>query len=173
MGLELMMGLTAARGALDVLGQRSEAKAQAAAYENQARAEAHNAELARRRQEQIAERYAGEQRNVDAKMKLARGQTLAAAGNAGIEATSGTVQDVLAGNREAYRQESMELLAEQRNDNYTERLKEYDAREREQASRTAAGNVKRAAKGKMWGTILSTADSMWGIKKKYGKAKSP
>lgn len=156
--------LAAASGAMTYMGQRQEAKAQAAMYNAKAAADEQNARIQARQNEQVADRYADEQGKLDAKHKLFRAAAVAEAGASGLSGMSGSVLDIMGAGREAYKDDSLSLLANQRNDVYGGQLQEFNFKESSKANRTAAYNVRKQAQIAGIGTILGTAGKMWNIK---------
>ena len=115
-------GLTAAMTGLQMYGQRQQYKAQEAAYNAQAQAADANAKIMEQNQrindrkaENIADAYGYQQSKLDDKRRLVRGQIAAAQGAAGLTGV-GSGLDILGASNDAYYQDSMTLLQNQRND---------------------------------------------------------
>lgn len=157
----VIAGLTAISGALTYKSQQDQAKQQAAAYRAQAEADEQNAKIENRKQEQIADNYAQQQRQLRARQRLSEGQQRAAAGSAGL-GFSGSQLDILSSSIDAYKQDSMNLLTNQRNDNYSSRVQETNYLNSASANRAAASNVKKNARLQGLSTILGTAASIYG-----------
>ena len=150
--------------------QASMYRAQAQAAEYNAKLEEQNARVEARKQEQIAENYGEEQRRLRARQRLAEGQLRAQHGAAGRD-MSGSGLDILASGQEAYWQDQMTLLSNQRNDNYSSRAQQSNymrAAENQRANaesqRVAANNVLADADRQIgalgMNTILGTAASI-------------
>lgn len=157
----VIAGLTALSGAMTYKSQQDQAKQQAAAYRAQADADEQNAKIENRKQEQIADNYAQQQRQLRARQRLSEGQQRAAAGSTGL-GFSGSQLDILSSSIDAYKQDSMNLLTNQRNDNYSSRVQETNYLNSANANRTAASNVKKNARLQGISTILGTAASVYG-----------
>lgn len=151
--------------------QASMYRAQAQAAEYNAKLEEQNARVEARKQEQIAENYGAEQRRLRARHRLAEGQLRAGMGAAGLDSSSGSGLDILASGQEAYWQDQMTLLSNQRNDNYSSRVQQSNymraaenQRANAESSRVAANNVLADADRQIgalgMNTILGTAASI-------------
>lgn len=151
--------------------QASMYRAQAQAAEYNAKLEEQNARVEARKQEQIAENYGAEQRRLRARHRLEEGQLRAGMGAAGLDSSSGSGLDILASGQEAYWQDQMTLLSNQRNDNYSSRVQQSNdlrAAENQRANaesqRAAAQNVLADADRQIgalgMNTILGTAASI-------------
>ncbi len=162
--------LTVASGAMQYMGQRQEAKAQAAQYNAQAAADEQNAKIQARQNEQVADRYASEQQKLADRHQLFRGAAAAEAGGSGLSGMSGSVLDVMGAGKEAYNQDSLTLLGNQRNDIYGGQLQEHTFLQSASANRAAAYNVRKQAQVAGIGTILGTAASAWGVSKDWAGA---
>ena len=174
----LALALTGLTTGLQVAGTYQQSRAQAAAYEAQAQAAQQqadaayqNAKIQNKKGEIMAEQYARQQRDLDARRKLIVGQQTAAAGASGIAGNVGSPLDVYTASMDAWKQDTMNLLNSQRNDqwgnyvnevNYVNQGNAYTAQSsnlREQASAAkTAGNIS------MFGTLLGTAASLKGLK---------
>ena len=164
--------LTLATGLMSFQEQRTEAKSQANMYNAKAQADEQNAREQARRNEQIAERYAQEQQKLSTKHKLLAGNAAAEAGASGISGMSGSVLDLLSGSTEAYHEDSLNLLANQRNDVHAGQVQQYNFKESAKANRVAAYNVRQQGKMKGIATLLGTASSVYGLSKDFKAAKS-
>ena len=91
-----------------------QAKAQSAYYNAQADAAEQNARIADKQREQISDQYLQKQQ-LDARRRLVIGQHAAEAGASGLT-SSGSVQDMDASAIDEWRNSSMNLLGNQRND---------------------------------------------------------
>lgn len=80
-----MIALTAIQGINQYNQQKQQYNAQAAMYNTQAKLAENNARISQKKQEQIAEQYAAQQSKLNARMKLAAGQTAAQAGASGLQ----------------------------------------------------------------------------------------
>lgn len=165
------MGVTAALMGLkmisDVTSTRQEYKAQEAAYKAQAQAAQQNAAIAERQRQQQADAYAQKQGELNDRMRLARGQALAAAGASGATG-EGSVADILASSQEAYEQDSLNLLQNQRNDSWSSYVNQVNYLNQADAYNTAAKNAVKQGRQKMFATILGNAASIYGVGKDEG-----
>ena len=142
----LTLALTGLTTGLSMASQYQQSRAQAAAYEAQAQAANQQAEAARlqakyeqeqaeaqyqnariqnRKGEQIAEQYAEQQRQLDAKRRLTVSQQNTQAGASGIVGGLGSGLDIYNASMEAWNQDSLNLLNNQRNtiyDNYVQEV---------------------------------------------------
>lgn len=158
----LIAGLTALGGALQYRSQQQAAKQQEAAYRAQADAAEQNARIESKKQEQIADNYARQANQLRARQRLAEGAQRAETGAAGL-GFSGSAMDILSSGLSAYQQDQEDSLWNQRNDNYNSRVAQTNYLTQAANARTAAGNVKRAARWQGIGTILGTAASIYGL----------
>ena len=179
-------GLTAAMTGLQMYGQRQQYKAQQAAYNAQAQAADANAKIMEQNQrinerkaENIADAYAYQQGKLDDKRRLVRGQISAAQGAAGLTGVGSGI-DILGASNDAYYQDSMNLLQNQRNDIYSNRLENWNLENRKigylnQASayRLAAANVAQQGKLGMLSTLAGGALSIYGMKGSSGNKTVP
>lgn len=156
---------------------QAQADTQASMYRAQAQADAYNAKLREqeakveaKKQEQIADQYGEEQRRLRARQRIAEGKLRAQTGAAGLD-MSGSSSDILSSGQEAYWQDQMTLLGNQRNDNYNSRVQQSNyLREAEnnrnsaESNRAAASNVLADADRQIGAlrtsTILGTAASI-------------
>lgn len=157
----LTVGLAAFQAMNNYMSANAEGKAQEAMYNQQARIAEVNAESERRKQERIADKYAQEQRVLDDKRRLARGQVAASAGASGMT-TAGSGLDILSSSESAWQQDSKNLLANQRYDNESSRAAETNYTQSALNAMSAAANAKRASRQKQIGSILSGAASIYG-----------
>lgn len=164
----VMAALVGLQTALSMYGQHQEAKQQQAMYQAQAQAAQQNAAIISKQREQQAEAYAQKQSKLNDKLKIARGQALAAAGASGLTA-DGSVLDAIGSMEDEHKQDSMNLLQNQRNDSWSAYVNEVNARNQANAYMAAADNVKTAARRKMLGTLIGGAASIYGLN---GKGKS-
>lgn len=166
---------TVASGVMTYQAQQSQAEAQAAAYEaqaknyeNQAHAAQASANQEAKKQEIIADNYAREGRELRDRRRLVQGQQRAQTGAAGIQ-FSGSALDILSAGNNAYAQDQMTLLSNQRNDNWSSRINQTnflnDKASFEVSSRNAmksAEYTRDMAKQQGLATILGTATSVAG-----------
>jgi len=164
--------------------QAEAARLQAKYQQEQADAEYQNARIQNRKGEQIAEQYAQQQRQLDAKRRLVTGQQNAQAGASGIVGGLGSGLDIYNAGMDAWNEDSMNLLNNQRNSMYDNYLKEVNLRNSgnalvaqsantniqarqydRQASnlRAQASAAKTAGNWAMVGTLLGGAASMYGM----------
>ena len=210
----LTLALAGVTTGLQMAGQYQQSRAQASAYEAQSKAAEQQAEAARlqakyqqqqadaeyqnariqnRKGEQIAEQYAQQQSKLDAKRRLVAGQQAAQAGASGIVGGIGSGLDIYNAGMDAWNQDTLNLLGNQRNamyDNYLQEVnlrnagnamvaqsantnlqaKQYDAQAynlRQQASA-----AKSAGNWAMFGTLLGGAASMYGMRGAGGSSSS-
>ena len=152
-------GLTALGGLLQYRQQQAQANAQASMYRAQADAAQQNARIENRKQEQIADNYAQQQEALRARQRLAEGAQRAETGAAGLN-FAGSAMDILSSGYDAYNKDSMNLLMNQRNDNYSSRVAESNYINQANQANASAANVKRQAKMSGLATILGTAASV-------------
>ncbi len=142
---------------------QAQADSQASMYRAQAQQAEHNAKIESKRQEQIADQYGEEAKRLRARQRLSEGRVRAGAGAAGLD-VSGSVMDVLSSGQEAYVQDQMTLLGNQRNDNYVSRVQQSNYLNEAGSNRAAATNVlsdaRRQISALRTSTILGTAASM-------------
>lgn len=165
----LTLALTGLATGLQMAGQYQQSRAQAAAYNAQAEAAEQNARIQNRKGEQIAEQYAQQQRQMDAKRRLAVGQQVAAAGSSGIAAGIGSSLDILTATQNAWEEDSLNLLTNQRNATYDNYVTEVNQRNQAAAARAQADAAKSAGNMAMFGTLLGGAASMYGMAKSSAK----
>jgi len=163
---------------LQMAGQYQQSRAQAASLEAQsqaakAQAEAayQNAKIQNKQSEQMAEKYAYEQRKLDNQRKLVLGQQTAAAGASGIASGVGSSLDIYNATMDAWQQDTGILLGNQRNDTYTNYVGEVNYRNQGNAYTAEASNYKSQAKAAkqagniaMFGTLLGAASQFAGMK---------
>lgn len=164
-----MYGLTALQGINQYNTQKQQYNAQAAMYNAQAQTAENNARISQRKQEQIAEQYANQQRKLNDRVRLAAGQAAAQAGASGLQ-LSGSPLDSLSASYSAWNDDSNTLLSNQRNDVWSERMNEINYQNQANAYRASAANMQSQKKNALFGTILGTAASMYGIRQAYGSA---
>ena len=174
-----LMGITTG---LQMAGIYQQSRAQAAAYEAQAQAAQaqadaayQNAKIQNRQSEQMAEKYAQEQRNLDARRKLVIGQQTAAAGASGIVGGVGSSLDLYNATMDAWQQDTNNLLSNQRNDIFNNYVNEVNLRNQGNAYVAQAANynaqasaAKTAGNIAMFGTLLGTASQFAGMKTNGG-----
>ena len=164
----ITMALAGLSTGFQMAGQYQQSRAQAAAYNAQAEVAEQNARIQNRKGEQIAEQYAQQQRQMDAKRRLAVGQQVAAAGSSGIAAGIGSSLDILTATQNAWEEDSLNLLANQRNATYDNYVTEVNQRNQAAAARAQADAAKSAGNMAMFGTLLSGAASMYGMRSAGG-----
>ncbi len=160
----LTAGLIGASALFGYQQQVQQANTQAKAMRTQAEADEQNARIEGRKQEQIAENYAKEARDLRNRQRLAQGAQRAQAGAAGL-GFSGSQEDILSSGLDAYKQDQATLLTNQRNDNYNSRVVQTNYINDANQKRAAADNVVSQAKGQLVPTLLSTAASIVGAQK--------
>ena len=150
--------------------QASYLRAQAQAQEADAAARERNAQVEARKQEQIADNYGQQQRELRDRQRLAAGSLRAGAGAAGIDFI-GSPLDIASSGQEAYWQDQMTLLGNQRNDNYASRVTQSNYLADAAGYRNQAENSRRQAQATLddadrqigalgMSSILGTAMSM-------------
>ncbi len=155
-------GLLGASAYFGYRQQVQQAEVQADAYRAQAEADEQNAKIEGRKQEQLADNYANEAKQLRSRQRLAQGAQRAAAGAAGID-FSGSQMDILSSSLDAYKNDQVTLLSNQRNDNYNSRVIQTNYLNNANQKRAAADNVVSSAKGQWLPTLLSTAASIAGM----------
>lgn len=174
----LALALTGLTTGLSVAGQYQQSRAQAAAYEAQAQAAQQQAEAAyqnariqNKKGEIMAEQYAEKQRDLDNRRKLIAGQQATQAGASGISGSVGSPLDVYTASMEGWGQDSLNLLNDQRNDQYSNYINEVNLRNQGNAYTAQSSNLKAQASAAksagnmaMFGTLLGGAASMYGLK---------
>lgn len=166
------IALTAMTTGLQMAGQYQSSRAEAAAANAQADAAYQNAKIQNRKGEQIAEQYAQQQREADAKRKLVLGQQRAEASASGLSGGVGSSLDMYMATMNAWNEDSQNLLTNQRYamfDNNTA-TKNYIAQG--DAYRAQAKAAKQAGNIAMAGTLLSGAASLYGMKGAGGSSGS-
>ena len=158
----LAAGLMGAAGLFSYQQQVKQAEQQSNALKAQAAADERNARIEGRKQEQIADNYAKEARDLRNRQRLAQGAQRAQAGSAGI-GFSGSQQDILASSLSAYNEDQQTLLTNQRNDNYNSRVVQTNYLNDASQKRAEADNVVSSAKAQLIPTLLSTASSIVGV----------
>lgn len=159
----LTLALTGLTTGLQMAGQYQQSRAQAAAYNAQAEVAEQNAKIQNRKGEQIAEQYAQQQRHLDAKRRLAIGQQVAAAGSSGIAAGIGSSLDIIGATNNAWEEDSVNLLSNQRNATHDNYVTEVNYRNQASSARAQADAAKSAGNMAMFGTLLGGAASMYGM----------
>lgn len=167
----VIAGLTALGGAMQYRSQQQQANAQAAMYRQQAAVAEQNAKIENRKQEQIADQYADSQQRLRAQQRLNEGRLRASTGAAGLN-FGGSAMDILTSSSEQAQQDQLNLLSNQRNDNYNSRITQSNWINQANAANTAANNVKKAARIQGIGTILGTAASVYGASQTWKNAGS-
>ena len=168
----LTLALTGLTTGLSMVGQYQQSRAQAAAYEaqaqaaqiqaeaqaeaarqqaeakyeaQQAEAEYQNARVQNRKGEQTAEQFAEQQRQLDARRRLTIAQQNAAAGAAGISGGLGSSLDIYNASMDAWEQDSLSLLNNQRNTLYDNYVQEVNIRNQGNALTAQSANTKNQA----------------------------
>ena len=164
--------------------QAAAARAQAEQQRQQAEASYQNARIQSRKGEQVAEQFAQKQQELDARRRLAIASNNAQMGAAGIVSGVGSGLDILTATNDAWEQDSINLLENQRNATYDNYVQEVNYRNQGNAQQAQAFNTdltaqqydrmsasyvdqaKQAAKmGQigMFSTLLGGAASMYGM----------
>lgn len=163
----IALGLTALQGYTQYRAVDAQADAQMAYYNAQADAAEQNARIQERKGEQIADQYLQQQQKLDDRRRLIRGQQAAAAGASGL-AAGGSVLDVMGSSEDAYRQDSLNLLSNQRNDTWSNYVNVVNYQNQANAFRASAANAEQQGKANKFNTILGTAASMYGVARDGG-----
>lgn len=166
-GTPWMIGLAALQGINQYNSQKQQYNAQAAMYNAQAQTAEQNARISEIKQEQVAEQYANQQRKLNDRMRLAVGNAAAEAGASGL-ALSGSPLDLLSSSYQTWHDDSNTLLGNQRNNIWSERMNELNYRNQASSYRASAANMQAQKRNALWGTILGTASSIYGIQRAYG-----
>ena len=153
---------------LQVAGQYQQSRAQAAAYEAQAQAAYQNAKIQNKKGEIMAEQYAQQQRDLDARRKLVVGQQTAQAGASGISSGAGSALDIYNASMQAWGEDTINLLNNQRNDEWGNYVGEVNYRNQGNAAKANAKAAKQAGNIAMASTLLGAAASMYGAGAKAG-----
>jgi hypothetical protein len=173
--------------------QAAATRVQAEQQRQAAQASYQNARIQNRKGEQIAEQYNQQQQKLDARRRIAIAQNNAAMGSAGIVSGVGSGLDILGATNEAWEQDSLNLLANQRNatfDNYVQEVNhrnqgnaytaqayntDLQATQYDRLSASYVAQAEQAAKMGQIGvftTLLSGAASMIGMKGAGGSSAS-
>ena len=113
------------------------------------------------------DQYLQQQQKLDDRRRLIRGQQAASAGASGL-AAGGSVLDVMGSSEDAYRQDSLNLLSNQRNDTWSNYVNVVNYQNQANAFRASAENAEQQGKANKFNTILGTAASMYGIARDGG-----
>lgn len=145
----------------DISATRQEYKSQQRAYEAQEAVARQNAAIAARQREQQADAYAQKQSQLNDRMRLVRGQAAAAAGAGGFTA-DGSINDILDSSYDAYKQDSMNLLSQQRSDSWSQYVNQVNYINQANAYDNAARQVRKQGHQKIFGTLLGAAATAYG-----------
>ncbi|MUP48909.1 hypothetical protein C3L57_06860 [Veillonellaceae bacterium M2-8] len=162
-----LMALTALRGINEYKQQQQQYNAQLQIYKTQADVAEQNARISQKRQEQIAEQHAYEQKRINDKMRLTAGHIANESGASGLT-LSGSPMDALLASYGAWQQDSDMNLYNQRNNIWTEQQNERNYRNQATNSRMAYYNIQNQKRNNLWSTILGTGLSLYGINRRYG-----
>lgn len=157
----VVAGLTVAAAALQMKAQHDQTAAQVDAYRAQAANAEQNARINTVKSGQIAEQYAQQQEKLNDKRRLVRGQILAEQGASGV--TGGSGLNILSSSNNAWQQDSINLLKNQRNDEYNNWAQTVNLNNQANAYETAANNTARQGRLAQLGTIVGTAASLYGM----------
>ena len=144
--------------------QHQQTKAAVQTAEAQAEAAEQNAKLQNRQGELIAEQYGQKQRELDNRRRLVQGAQRAEAGASGIAGGMGTAMDMQVATTNAWQEDSENLLGNQREAVYNNYIKEVNYRNQAESYRAQAAAARRAGSMAQWGTLLSGAASLYGMK---------
>jgi|GEM_PF-6682899 hypothetical protein len=165
MGFMVGAAMAVAQG----VGQYNQSKAEAAAYQAQAQSDLQNASIVGRQREQVNTQNLSERRQLVARRNLIEGRNTAAMGAGGVDGSSGTAFDASKANEAMYRRDSETLRENLFNADHglRQEIENYEASAR--ANKSAAKKIKKAGR---LNAILSTATSLYGLKKGAASAKS-
>lgn len=164
-----MIGLQAVQGLNQYNQTKQQYNANIAMANQQAQTAEQNARIQEKKEEQTAEQYASKQAQLNARMKLAAGQATAQAGANGVM-LSGSPLDSLSSSYQAWNDDSATLLQNQRNDIWSQELNRKNYINQANAYRASAANLSAQKQDALWGTLLTTAAGIYGIKRAYGSA---
>ncbi len=162
----VMMGLVALQGIMQHIQIQNATESQAQAYQAQAEAANQNAQIMERQRDMIAEQYAQRQRVLDDKRRLVLGQQAASAGASGLDG-GGSVSDAGSAAISAYRNDSMNLLSNQRNDTLNAYREQVNYMNAASGARAAAANVKRQGRIQLLANFVNTAMGIYGAKNQF------
>lgn len=145
----------------DISATRQEYKSQQRAYEAQEAAARQNAAIAARQREQQADAYAQKQSQLNDRMRLVRGQAAAAAGAGGFT-SDGSINDILDSSYDAYKQDSMNLLSQQRSDSWSQYVNQVNYINQANAYDNAARMARKQGHQKIFSTLLGAAATAYG-----------
>lgn len=163
-----MVGLTVAQTGMQMAANHQQTKAAVQTAEAQAKAAEQNAKIQNRQSELIAEQYNQKERELDNRRKLIQGAQRAEAGAAGIVGGAGSSMDMLEATTDAWMQDKVNLLGGQRDAVYNNYIKEVNYRNQANAYHAQADAAKQAGRMAQWGTLLSGAASLYGLKMAQG-----
>lgn len=163
-----MVGLTVGQTGLQMAANHQQTKAAVQTAEAQAAAAEQNARIQNRQGELIAEQAAQKQQELDNRRRLVQGAQRAEAGASGIAGGIGTSMDMQTATTDAWRKDTMNLLGNQREAVYNNYLKEVNYRNQASAYRAQASAAKQAGRMAQWGTLLSGAASLYGLRAAQG-----
>ena len=163
-----MIGLTVGQTGLQMAAQHQQTKAAVQTAEAQAAAAEQNAKIQSRQGELIAEQYAQKQQDLDNRRKLIQGAQRAEAGAAGLAGGEGSLMDSQIATTNAYLKDSVNLLGNLREAEYNNDLKENKYKDDAKYYRYQAAAAKQAGRMAQWGTLLSGAASIYGLRAAQG-----
>lgn len=167
----ITMALTGLMTGMQMASQHQQTKAAVQTAEAQAEAAEQNAKLQNRQGELIAEQYGQKQRELDNRRRLVQGAQRASAGASGIAAGSGSALDMYMATMDAWREDSVNLLENQRETIYDNYIKVGNYNNQASSYRSMADAAKTAGNWGMAGTLLYGAFSMLpGLQGAGGKA---
>lgn len=158
----VMEALAVGAGVLSYSAQQQQTDAAVAAYNAQADNADQNARIQSQKGSQIADQYAQQQAKLDDRRKLARGQIAAEQGAAGV--TGGSGLDILSSSNYAYKQDSANLLQDQRYDTWSNYTQQVNFENQASGYRSSARNAQTQGNMAQFGTILGTAASLYGMR---------
>lgn len=144
----------------NAMGVRQQYKQAEAMYKAQAETAQQNAAIISKQREQQAEAYAQKQKQLNDRFRLAQGQARAAAGASGLTA-DGSVADILSSSEDAYTEDTLNLLQNQRNDSWSAYVNEVNQRNQANAYNAAASNAVKRGRQKMFSTIVGGAANIY------------
>lgn len=168
----ITMALTGLMTGMQMASQHQQTKAAVQTAEAQAEAAEQNAKLQNRQGELIAEQYGQKQRELDNRRRLIQGAQRAEAGAAGIAGGLGTAMDMQLATTDAWLEDTANLLGAQRDAVYNNYIKEVNYRNLAGSYRAQAAAARRAGSMAQWGTLLSGAASLYGMKSARGTSEA-
>lgn len=150
-----------------VAAQNQQYQAQKAQYRAAEATARQNAAIQQKKAELTAENYAKKQKTLTDNMRLARGRISAAAGSAGLD-SSGSILDLTSASEDAFRQDTQNLLSQQRVENWNNYINQVNYINQANAYNAAVKNARKTRNAGIFGTILGGAANIYGVTAKAG-----